>query len=408
MSMRTVTKIATVNINSKACYAVKSVFSMPEVVAGATVIRDRWKLTRKIGSGGFGEIFESYDQEKGEKVALKLERVDQPKQILKMEVAVLKRLQGFHHVCELLGYGRNAKFNYMVMTLQGRNLAELRKEQPKGRFSASTTLRLSRQALKAIRSIHTCGFLHRDVKPSNFAIGGSPSNHQTVYMLDFGLSRQYVDSSGNLREPRDVAGFRGTVRYASINAHRSAELGCHDDLWSLFYMIVEFATGQLPWRRIKEKEKVGWAKARYNHNQFLQWLPVEFKQFLYHIQRLTYQDRPDYSLLLSCLDKAIISHGYKDTDPFDWEKKGCGEGSLTTTTTTISRPADQKSRDMASDVEVTSEHTQSARDLPSDIDIKKLDINSKEVGPPLAPKPPPGKAEYPCIEARKRRFLHFS
>ena len=50
--------------------------------------------------------------------------------------------------------------------------------------------------------------------------------------------------------------FIGTVRYASINAHKNKEMGRHDDLWSLFYMIVEFVNGQLPWRKIKDKEQV--------------------------------------------------------------------------------------------------------------------------------------------------------
>lgn len=48
----------------------------------------------------------------------------------------------------------------------------------------------------------------------------------------------------------------GTVRYASVNAHRNKEMGRHDDLWSLFYMLVEFVNGQLPWRKIKDKEQV--------------------------------------------------------------------------------------------------------------------------------------------------------
>jgi len=34
------------------------------------------------------------------------------------------------------------------------------------------------------------------------------------------------------------------------------EMGRHDDLWSLFYMLVEFVNGQLPWRKIKDKEQV--------------------------------------------------------------------------------------------------------------------------------------------------------
>lgn len=49
---------------------------------------------RKIGGGGFGEIYEGEDLITKERVALKLESAKQPKQVLKMEVAVLKKLQG--------------------------------------------------------------------------------------------------------------------------------------------------------------------------------------------------------------------------------------------------------------------------------------------------------------------------
>lgn len=51
------------------------------------------------------------------------------------------------------------------MQLQGRNLAELRRAQPRGAFSLGTTLRLGLQILRAIDSIHAVGFLHRDIKP---------------------------------------------------------------------------------------------------------------------------------------------------------------------------------------------------------------------------------------------------
>lgn len=59
------------------------------------LIRDRWKIKCKLGGGGFGEIYEAYDlQYKMESVAVKVEAATAHKQVLKMEVAVLRRLQG--------------------------------------------------------------------------------------------------------------------------------------------------------------------------------------------------------------------------------------------------------------------------------------------------------------------------
>ncbi|CAB0040020.1 unnamed protein product [Trichogramma brassicae] len=255
------------------------------------VVKERWKVMRKIGGGGFGEIYEGLDLITKEQVALKVESARQPKQVLKMEVAVLKKLQGKEHVCRFIGCGRNDRFNYVVMQLQGKNLAELRRAQPRGAFSLSTTLRLGLQILKAIESIHHVGFLHRDIKPSNFSIGRHPHQMRIVFMLDFGLARQYTTGTGEVRPPRAAAGFRGTVRYASINAHKNKEMGRHDDLWSLFYMLVEFVNGQLPWRKIKDKE-----------------------------QNLEYADQPDYSMLCSLFERCMHRRGIQLNDPYDWEK----------------------------------------------------------------------------------------
>ncbi|XP_038134643.1 tau-tubulin kinase 2b [Cyprinodon tularosa] len=291
-----------------------------DILSVGDVVRDRWKVAKKIGGGGFGEIYEVLDQLSQATVALKVESAQQPKQVLKMEVAVLKKLQGKDHVCRFVGCGRNDRFNYVVMELQGRNLADLRRTMSRGTFSISTTLRLGKQILKAIESIHSVGFLHRDIKPSNFAMGRLASTCRCCYMLDFGLARQFTNSNQEVRPPRPVAGFRGTVRYASVNAHKNKEMGRHDDLWSLFYMLVEFMVGQLPWRKIKDKEQVGNLKETYDHRLMLKHLPLEFNTFLDHILTLDYFTKPDYQLLMSVFEKAMKSNNVLENDPYDWEK----------------------------------------------------------------------------------------
>ncbi|XP_066527316.1 tau-tubulin kinase 1 isoform X2 [Hoplias malabaricus] len=295
------------------------------------MVKERWKVLKKIGGGGFGEIYEALDLLTRENVALKVESAQQPKQVLKMEVAVLKKLQGKNHVCKFIGCGRNEKFNYVVMQLQGRNLADLRRSQPRGTFSMSTTLRLGKQILESIEAIHSVGFLHRDIKPSNFAMGRLPSTYRKCYMLDFGLARQYTNTNGEVRPPRTVAGFRGTVRYASVNAHKN-----------------KFTVGQLPWRKIKDKEQVGQIKERYEHKMLLKHMPSEFCIFLDHVLGLDYYTKPDYQLLMSVFENSMKEREITENEPFDWEKAGTDSLSSNSTAT----PPHQNTRQTAAIVGV--------------------------------------------------------
>ncbi|KAF7258101.1 Tau tubulin kinase [Paragonimus skrjabini miyazakii] len=159
-------------------------------------------------------------------------------------------------------------------------------------------------------------------------------------MLDFGLARQYTTPKGDVRPPRPVAGFRGTVRYASRNAHMNREMGRHDDLWSMFYMLVEFASGQLPWRRIKDKEQVGQIKNSFNHMTLTRCLPSEFRTFLEHIEGCTYMDRPDYGMLRGLITQALVRRDIHESDPFDWEQPcGATDGQPGNSTQAPSTPA---------------------------------------------------------------------
>ncbi len=128
----------------------------------------------------------------------------------------------------------------MALELLSRNLSDLRRKSLHLRFSQGTSFHMAIQALDALCHLHEAGYLHRDVKPSNFALGLRKPKSRILYLFDFGLSRRYTTDDGTLRPPRGNCGFRGTVRYASINSHEGRELGRHDDLWSLFFMLVIF------------------------------------------------------------------------------------------------------------------------------------------------------------------------
>ena len=71
--------------------------------------------------------------------------------------------------------------------------------------------------------------------------------------------------------------------------------------------MVEFANGQLPWRKIKDKEQVGMMKEKYDHRLLLKHLPSDFRQFLEHLQSLEYADKPDYAMLLGKFGLLILT-----------------------------------------------------------------------------------------------------
>lgn len=97
------------------------------------------------------------------------------------------------------------------MQLVGPSLSELRKQCDGRHFSLSTCTRVAIQTLDAIEVVHESGFLHRDIKPGNFAIGLSGKDKRQIYILDFGLVRRYRMRDGAIRPERPNAGFRGTV-----------------------------------------------------------------------------------------------------------------------------------------------------------------------------------------------------
>uniref|UniRef100_A0A8R1IRC6 Protein kinase domain-containing protein n=1 Tax=Caenorhabditis japonica TaxID=281687 RepID=A0A8R1IRC6_CAEJA len=142
-----------------------------KLVAGDR-IKDQFEVKKKLGEGACGQVFlVDMLQAKG-KAAMKAEPFMKNKEyeVLKMEVFALKKLQHSRHVCRLLGSGKTDKFTYLVMSLLGKEIDDIRKRMPQRRISAPSTIRIFIQLVKALQDIHEAGFVHRDVKPSNMAV----------------------------------------------------------------------------------------------------------------------------------------------------------------------------------------------------------------------------------------------
>lgn len=307
---------------------------------------NKWLIITRIGAGSFGETFAAIDAaewpnqpaleedatkeevdawlqllppvEDRKEVCVKVEQEN--KNVLSLEALALKRVQTCAQVVRYLGSGCTGGMHFLVMEKLGPNLADLRRRSTHGTFNIYTTLKAGISCLQAIREVHERGLIHRDIKPSNFITGlPGTSENATCYLIDFGLARRFRRSSGELREAREHAGFRGTSRYASVASHRHTELGRVDDLWSLLFMLVEFATGTLPWRKFKVKEDIGLCKEKSIGPKLVRNLPREFQLFLTHLQSLRYEDEPNYDLLLSCFHRAVERRGYPPDKPLDWQ-----------------------------------------------------------------------------------------
>jgi len=73
-----------------------------------------------------------------------------------------------------------------------------------------------------IEYIHKRRYIHRDIKPDNFLMGGKGKSHK-VYLIDFGLAKKFMTKDGVHAKYRDGKELTGTARYASINCHIGIE-----------------------------------------------------------------------------------------------------------------------------------------------------------------------------------------
>ncbi|CCD66796.1 non-specific serine/threonine protein kinase [Caenorhabditis elegans] len=171
------------------------------------------------------------------------------------------------------------------------------------------------QVLKALALVHRAEFLHRDIKPPNCCIGATDCTR--IYLIDYVLTRQYLDKCGTVRNPRPGLGLRGTMRYMSLDAHARQDLGPKNDLVSFLYTTIECGDGCLPWSYEKSEENCIKLKQAHIGEKLCIKKPLMTKAAEY-IESLNYHSIPDYEKLLALIEECNPAD-LKESEPYEWQ-----------------------------------------------------------------------------------------
>ena len=203
---------------------------------------DGYEIIKKLGTGAFGTVYKALHKKSGNIVAIKIENKDKHSRLVH-EVKIYKALQknnalGFPR---LYDYMEKPKNNICIMDYLGPSLEDLF-EFSNNTFSIKTVLMIGIQVLNRIEELHNLGYIHRDIKPDNFLIGTGKKKSR-IFLIDFGLSKSYLDTEQNHVEYRTDRNFTGSFRYSSIRNHKGIEQSRRDDLESIGYMLIFFLKG---------------------------------------------------------------------------------------------------------------------------------------------------------------------
>jgi serine/threonine protein kinase len=268
---------------------------------------NKYILLRELGKGSFGELYLTSDH-KNNLFAAKIENKQNSR--LKDEYKIYKKLHKSGvkvGVPQIKTYFSTDKINVLVMELLGKSLDGLLDEFGINQqenikiFDLSTVLKLSITIIDLLKNIHNAGFIHRDIKPNNFLIGNE-DNSNKLFIMDFGLSKQYVDKKKHIGM-RIERSLIGTARYASVNVHMGFEPSRRDDLEAVGYMLIYFLKGKLPWQGLKDKKDVdkikliGDTKMYTNLKKLCNDLPECFYKYINYCKKLSFNETPDYDYL---------------------------------------------------------------------------------------------------------------
>lgn len=186
------------------------------------IVRGSIVLVDVINCGSFGDIYLGQDRKTGKEYAVKFNKNDTEKGVKNFfkEFDIMKTIEGkgLFPTCSIELKDKNEiGKDVLIMEKLGINAYDLFRICNK-KLTPATICVIIQQFIMRVRELHRCGIVHRDIKPENFCLANPHS--RDFFLIDFGLSKDFIDSKGNHRVKSDGEGFVGTPRYASRNAHK--------------------------------------------------------------------------------------------------------------------------------------------------------------------------------------------
>jgi beta-lactam-binding protein with PASTA domain/tRNA A-37 threonylcarbamoyl transferase component Bud32 len=202
-----------------------------------TLFDGRYRIIRKLGSGGMANVYLAEDEELGRRVAIKIlnDRYANDELFIERFRREAKSAAALSHpnIVSIYDRGEAEGTYYIAMeVIEGRSLKEL--ILTRGPLPITNALMFAREILDALRFAHRHGIIHRDIKPHNILIG------ERVKVTDFGIAR------AGASQMTEAGSIMGTAQYLSPEQARGAPVTAASDLYSVGIVLYEMLTGKVP------------------------------------------------------------------------------------------------------------------------------------------------------------------
>ncbi len=215
-------------------------------MTSTTILGDRYELHDKLGSGGMSNVYRATDRILERTVAVKVlaeHLSDDDRFVARFRREALAVAKLIHpNIVQVYDTGVDSGRHFIVMEcVEGRSGAQILKAE--GVLDPETTIEIGVQACAGLEYAHRHGIIHRDVKPGNLMITGSPDGaDMTCKLTDFGIAR-----AAEQTRITQVGSVVGTAAYLAPEQVRGEEATPATDVYALGVVLYQFLTGRLPY-----------------------------------------------------------------------------------------------------------------------------------------------------------------